>query len=475
MQTNHSPNSIVNGGQISFGVGAQVESLTTNGSTLGTSVPPTGQIGVGGDGNMGDPIVWVGSSFQDAIEFTNRELASDLSSQTDVALEPNSSEALTGKKTPASDDQALENDNVLLSANRNNFPVALTHRVRNSSTPAGEVADAVVRFEHMPDDIETDSELMTATPELTSIKIPNLDSPNFNPANLDSSVLDGQADGELQARQVLTASINRPFSSQANRESSAASELSRQDAQLEMNQLVDSAPAEKNCWVGHQEIAKPTGDLVMSTEVAHSIADDLPMIPSQGVETTANSMKSLPQFASVSMGQSQIDNISQMGSTSIVTSPSNPTPPAAQQFVDMFVRDVSHVANQGEQKITMHLHPPEMGKLTVEVGWENDVVSASIVASERTTSETLIRDRTWLLNNLTASGFEISSFDVSHDETGSHDSMQGDRDKENLGGGNRQEIRSSKGTSQSEVSSNVELSPLEEAIMGSRHGINVMA
>ncbi|MFT7633631.1 MAG: flagellar hook-length control protein FliK [Mariniblastus sp.] len=88
---------------------------------------------------------------------------------------------------------------------------------------------------------------------------------------------------------------------------------------------------------------------------------------------------------------------------------------ATQQLGESLVREVSFDSSSAEKKMTLYLHPAELGRLTVEIGWESETVSASIVASERATSEMLDRDRQWLMDHLKDSGLELTSFDVSHE------------------------------------------------------------
>ena len=184
--------------------------------------------------------------------------------------------------------------------------------------------------------------------------------------------------------------------------------------------LPESQGLEKNCWT--HLIDWSSGDGGSSATLTNpvdavSIDLDSPIASSQWTESIADPSKSTNQTTAATISQIRsADSI--IGLSSAIQGPSaQSTQSVAHQVAENFVKDVSLVNKQGSQKITMHLHPAELGRLTVEIGWESDLVSASIVASEKSTSEILNRDRHWLVNSLVASGFELSSFDVSHDSS----------------------------------------------------------
>ena len=70
---------------------------------------------------------------------------------------------------------------------------------------------------------------------------------------------------------------------------------------------------------------------------------------------------------------------------------------------------------EGFKRITLKLHPAELGKLTLYVGWENETVKARIVATELATSELLNREKNLLLETMQAQGLNFESFDVSYE------------------------------------------------------------
>ena len=76
------------------------------------------------------------------------------------------------------------------------------------------------------------------------------------------------------------------------------------------------------------------------------------------------------------------------------------------------VKVVTRRANASE--IKMDLHPVELGRMTLRVGFENDAISATIVASELATSDLLIRDKQMLINTLRDHGLDVGSFEVSY-------------------------------------------------------------
>ncbi|MFK7765605.1 MAG: flagellar hook-length control protein FliK [Mariniblastus sp.] len=73
-------------------------------------------------------------------------------------------------------------------------------------------------------------------------------------------------------------------------------------------------------------------------------------------------------------------------------------------------------ASGSESKnITINLNPAELGRLTLQVGWENDLLRAHIIASEQVANELLNRDKNLILGILEENGIEVDSFQISHD------------------------------------------------------------
>jgi flagellar hook-length control protein FliK len=194
---------------------------------------------------------------------------------------------------------------------------------------------------------------------------------------------------------------------------------------------------EKNCWthlINWDSSNHGSGSTLSSS--IESIAPDLDASIASSHSVEPKSFTTVTQFSVPEVAQDTsadlVGGVRGQKFASIggqVTTNTHPT--VSQQFADNFVRDVSFVNQQDSKNITMHLHPAELGKLTVEIDWDSDVVSASIVASEKTTSDTLNRDKHWLMNSLSESGFELSSFDVTYDESNFQDGMD---EHENSGG-----------------------------------------
>ena len=85
------------------------------------------------------------------------------------------------------------------------------------------------------------------------------------------------------------------------------------------------------------------------------------------------------------------------------------------QVSEALIHEIPSIENDGLRRLTLKLHPAELGKLTLYVGWENETVKAQIVASELATSEMLNRDKDLLMDTMHANGFEFESFDVSYE------------------------------------------------------------
>lgn len=103
----------------------------------------------------------------------------------------------------------------------------------------------------------------------------------------------------------------------------------------------------------------------------------------------------------------------------------------SQRVSEVLIQEVSIAGKNEMRQITLHLHPAELGRLTLQVGWESDSIIARIVASEAATSELLNGDKSWLMDALEASGVELDSFDISHDNSGAKQSPTQNRDAAN--------------------------------------------
>ncbi len=99
---------------------------------------------------------------------------------------------------------------------------------------------------------------------------------------------------------------------------------------------------------------------------------------------------------------------------SVITSAVETARAISRQVTDVVIEEIRTSVNQESKQITLHLHPAELGKLTLHVGWEADSIIARIMATEMATSDMLNQDKNWLLDTLQKNGIELDSFDVSH-------------------------------------------------------------
>lgn len=98
------------------------------------------------------------------------------------------------------------------------------------------------------------------------------------------------------------------------------------------------------------------------------------------------------------------------------------------QLDDALLTEIASARHTGEaRQLTIELHPAELGQLTVNVDWDNELVKAQIIASEFSTSELLNRDKSILIEAIRESGFDLESFDVSHGDSQSGANSQRSR------------------------------------------------
>jgi hypothetical protein len=91
-----------------------------------------------------------------------------------------------------------------------------------------------------------------------------------------------------------------------------------------------------------------------------------------------------------------------------------------QRVTETLIHEIPLIEAEGAKRITLKLHPAELGKLTLHVDWHNETVKARIVASEMATTEMLNREKNHLLDTMHAHGLKFESLDVSYEGSTRH-------------------------------------------------------
>ncbi len=86
----------------------------------------------------------------------------------------------------------------------------------------------------------------------------------------------------------------------------------------------------------------------------------------------------------------------------------------ATRIVETLTNEAPTAESPGSKKITLTLNPAELGKLTLQVGWENETLKALIIATDMNTTDLLNRDKNLLLDTLNENGLSFGEFDISH-------------------------------------------------------------
>lgn len=86
----------------------------------------------------------------------------------------------------------------------------------------------------------------------------------------------------------------------------------------------------------------------------------------------------------------------------------------ATRIVETLTNEAPTAESPGSKKITLTLNPAELGKLTLQVGWENETLKAVIIATDLNTTDLLNRDKNLLLDTLNENGLSFSEFDIGH-------------------------------------------------------------
>lgn len=84
------------------------------------------------------------------------------------------------------------------------------------------------------------------------------------------------------------------------------------------------------------------------------------------------------------------------------------------QLPDVIAAEIREATDVHMRTLTLQLHPADLGQITLQVGWEDELLTAQIITADATASEILNRDRQVLLDSLQAAGIDLASFEVSH-------------------------------------------------------------
>lgn len=118
---------------------------------------------------------------------------------------------------------------------------------------------------------------------------------------------------------------------------------------------------------------------------------------------------------------------SQLGSVADLSQPS-----IAQQAAEAFRTEFVPFQKLGHQSVTIDIHPPELGRIHIQIEMAADHIRAQIVASEALSAEILARDKNLLLHSLSEFGFGQTSVDISHGSLAHFEKQQGQQDFDHL-------------------------------------------
>ncbi len=115
------------------------------------------------------------------------------------------------------------------------------------------------------------------------------------------------------------------------------------------------------------------------------------------------------------------------------------------------------------RKLTLQIHPAELGRLEIQIGSESDILTAQIVASEHVTSELLNREKIHLINALQEMGVDLPDVEISYRNEDQENPFESQAEKEQTKGhAPPNEQGKKRSTNQNEEATSNDEGPLSE-------------
>ncbi|MEL7497695.1 MAG: flagellar hook-length control protein FliK [Planctomycetota bacterium] len=95
--------------------------------------------------------------------------------------------------------------------------------------------------------------------------------------------------------------------------------------------------------------------------------------------------------------------------------------------------DLASYSSDGSQRrLLIQLHPAELGQVALQVEWNDDRLTAKIVANDSATSEMLAQNKPRLVEALAENGIELDAFEVAHQNDPDHQAFQQNESGQNI-------------------------------------------
>ena len=252
-------------------------------------------------------------------------------------------------------------------------------------------------------------------------------------------IIEQVLDGELDSVGALEPiAVDNAISVELSRQLVSKSLVSKSDgetflqtatAELSAEELVATSDAASNLEL---PVELKTLALHSSIDVDGTLQSDVALQPVSSNDSTPIA-GTFTEFQTTAIQESSpLSN----SAPNAVEQPTDLSKAVVRRVTETLVREVRLTEGIGDSKqITLQLHPAELGRLVLQVAWENETVTAQVVASELATSEMLNRDKSILIDYLSEHGLELASFDVSHGsgfEESLHDQSNSESDLQSI-------------------------------------------
>ena len=95
-----------------------------------------------------------------------------------------------------------------------------------------------------------------------------------------------------------------------------------------------------------------------------------------------------------------------------------------QTVVDNLVQEVQLTENGESKRLTLQLHPAELGQVSLQIDWEHESLKLKIISNEMVTSEILNQNKPELVAMLAEQGIDFDSLDMSYESPTSEGERQ---------------------------------------------------
>ena len=197
--------------------------------------------------------------------------------------------------------------------------------------------------------------------------------------------------------------------SQSQSDSEAIPEL--EFPQVEPSAANLSSPTNHSSTADHSAAAEHSSPAEPLAQLSEAILGD------NGASLSVDGQAQIENSVVASLSLEPLQNISSTNEATPAKAVDSLSAAVTESVVDQVVETITNDSIDSlrdSRKLTLQIHPAELGRLEIQIGSESDILNAQIVASEHVTSELLNREKIHLINALQEMGVDLPEVEISH-------------------------------------------------------------